>query len=254
MARLATIDGLAGARQVGVDGLTPLMESLLRDTFPRAALVDGQSLMLGVRRHKLPEEIDAIERATAVATAALDDVIAGAHTEVSERDLVARFEQRMCELGTTTPSFEGTFGHRFPSDRVLTAGERVPIDVGVLVDGYEGGLGRTLIAGDGLASGTPADDLLDALVAAVRPGATGADLWRVWDESGAPRPDGPIAHGIGLGLEPPFIGDDRTPFTPTMVLSIGVDVEGWVRRDVVLVTDDGAELVQHSRRVTEEEG
>src|SRR5438309_903025 len=41
-ARLATIPGLADAARIGVDGLTPLMETLLTATFPNAELVDGQ--------------------------------------------------------------------------------------------------------------------------------------------------------------------------------------------------------------------
>ena len=76
MARLAAIPGLTAARHVGVDGLTPFMESQLSATFPDAELVDGQSVMLTARRHKLPEELEAIRRALAIATAALDEVVA----------------------------------------------------------------------------------------------------------------------------------------------------------------------------------
>ena len=243
MARLAAIPGLRAARRVGVDSLTPLMESLLAATFPNSELVDGQSVMLTARRHKLSGEVDAIRRAVAVATEALDSVIAIARPGVSERELLARFEQCMCELGTTTPAFEGTFGHAFPSDRALAAGGRVVFDAGVLVDGYEGGLARTIVCDEPQAHTTPADDLFTTLLDAVKPGANGADLWAAWDATGIARPTQPIAHGVGLGLEPPLVGDDDDVFTSGMTISVRAEVDGWVRRDTVVVTDSGAETI-----------
>jgi Xaa-Pro aminopeptidase len=243
MARLAKIPGMAGASRIGVDALTPLMESLLGATFPTAELVDGQSVMLAARRHKLPEEIDAIRRAVGIATQALDEAIAAARPGVRERDLLARFEQRMCELGTTTPAFEGTFGHAFPSDRVLAAGDRVVLDAGVLLDGYEGGLGRTIVCGDPQPDSTPVDAVFAAMLAALVPGATGGDLWTAWDATGAARPSRPIVLGVGLGVEPPVVGDDVDALDAGTTVSLRVEVDGWVRRDTVVVTDDGARLV-----------
>ena len=245
MSRLTAIPGLSAAERVGVDSLTPLMESLLGTTFPTAELVDGQAVMLAARRHKLPEEIDAIRRAGSVATTALDDVIAAARPGVRERELLGRFEQRMCELGTTTPAFEGTFGAVFPSDRVLATGDRVVLEAGVLVDGYEGSVGRTIVCGETQPDSTPADDLFTTLAGAVSTGATGADLWAAWDATGVARSARPIAHGVGLGLEPPLIGDDGDGerFESGMALSLRAEVDGWVRRDTVVVTDGGAQLL-----------
>src|SRR5207237_9535464 len=72
MARLAAIPGLATARRVGVDGLGPLLEKLLGETFPTAELVDGQSVMAAARRQKLPAEVEVMGQAVRVATDALD--------------------------------------------------------------------------------------------------------------------------------------------------------------------------------------
>ena len=243
MARLRAIPGLAEARRIGLDGLTPLMEPRLAGAFPDAELVDGQSVMLTARQRKLPEEIDAIRRAVGVATNALDDVIGFARPGVSERELLGRFEQRMCELGTTTPAFEGTFGRVFPSDQVLAAGDRVMLDAGVLVEGYEGGLARTIACGASRRDPTAADDLFATLVDAVRPGTRGADIWAAWDASGFARPTQPVAHGVGLGVEPPIVGDDDVPLVAGMTISVRAEADGWVRRDTVLVTDAGAQLL-----------
>jgi Xaa-Pro aminopeptidase len=241
MARLATIPGLREARRIGIDGSTPLMDTLLEATFPQAELVDGQTVMLSARAEKLPEEIAAIGRAARLAAQALDEVAEAVRPGVRERDLLGRFEQHMCELGTTTPAFEGTFGtSAFPSDRVLDTGDQVVLDAGVLVDGYEGGLARTLRCGAPTPDPTPADDLLAVLLAAIRPGATGRDLWAAWDATGAPRPAPPLAYGVGLGLEPPVIGDDLTPLAPGMAISLRAEVQGWVRREIAVTTPTGA--------------
>jgi Xaa-Pro aminopeptidase len=205
-------------------------------------------MMLAARRRKLPEEVKAIRRAVAVASDALDAVIAIAQPGVRERDLLARFEERMCELGTTIPAFEGTFGRVFPSDRVLAAGDRVVLDAGVLLDGYEGGLARTIVCGDSQPGATPADVLFTRLLDAVKPGATGADLWGAWDATGVARPTRPLAHGVGLGLEPPVVGDDDEVLAAGMTISLRAEADGWVRRDTVVVTDSGAQLLTAGNR------
>jgi Xaa-Pro aminopeptidase len=243
MARIAAIPGLAQASTIGVDALTPNMESLLTSTFPGAELRDAQPALNAARRRKLPQELDCMRAATEIAMGALDDVIASAPPRTTERELKARFERRMCERGTTTPAFEGRFGSVFPSDRALRTGDRVVLDAGVLVDGYEGGLTRTIVVDADGVDANPASGLFAALVAAVRPGASGADLWAAWDRSGNRRLARPIAHGVGLGVEPPFVGIDSEPFVEGMTLSITADVDGWVHRDVVVVEPDGASVL-----------
>jgi len=245
MARLAAVPGLAAARTIGFDALTPLMESLLSSTFPGAELLDGQAVMLAARRHKLPAEIDALRHATLVAAQALDDAIAAARPGVRERDLLALFERRACELGTTVPAFEGHFGSVFAGDRELGAGDRVVLDVGVLLDGYEGGLARTIVCGNGRVDGNPAEDLFTTLLGAVKAGASGADLLAAWDGAGVARPTQPIVHGVGLGYEPPVIGDDDDELAPGMTISLRAEADGWVRRDAVVVTETGAQPLLH---------
>jgi Xaa-Pro aminopeptidase len=224
MARLAAIPELADARRIGVDNLTPFMEAQLSATFPNAELADGQTPMLAARRQKLPAEVDAIRRACILARTALDDVRAELRPGVRERDLLARFEQRMCELGTTTPAFEGTFGHTFPGDRVLEAGDRIVLDAGVLVDGYEGGLARTAVCGAAQPD-SPADERMATLRRALRPDSATEGLRDVFS--------------IGLGVEAPLGADDV--LVAGMTLSVRAEADGWVRRDIVLVSDDGAE-------------
>ena len=82
----------------------------------------------------------------------------------------------------------------------------------------------------------------DALLAAARPDATADDLWAVWDATGIARPAEPVVVGVGLGVEPPIFGDVGALAAGTTI-SIRAEAGGWVRRETVLVTDSGAEVL-----------
>ena len=62
-ASMAAIDGLPGAGRIGVDELTPSFCRAAAHFAPEAEVVVADDLMAGVRRHKLPGEIEAIARA-----------------------------------------------------------------------------------------------------------------------------------------------------------------------------------------------
>jgi len=107
---------------------------------------------------------------------------------------------------------------------------------GSLYAGYESGLASTRMAG---VAGREFAELasrcargMDALIAACWPGNTGADLYRAWESTGNPDPGVPLAHGLGLGAEPPLIGMGRgtdAVIAEGMVLS----VQSWVTEEGV---------------------
>ena len=71
---------------------------------------------------------------------------------------------------------------------------------------------------------------MDALIGACRPGHTGADLYRAWQNTGNEDPGISFAHGLGLGAEPPLIGLGRgsdAVIEEGMVLS----VQSWVTEE-----------------------
>jgi hypothetical protein len=148
VARVLAIPGVAQAKTIGVDGLTPLFEALL----PNAELVDGEAIMRTARRIKSPEEVDLIRAAATVAktmmAAALDAVAAGG-------PLKAAAMEAMASHGVTTAAFE---------PRVHRDGDRVTVAVGVLRDGWEADLTRS----------TP--DAPNEAIAECRAGASVADL------------------------------------------------------------------------------
>jgi Xaa-Pro aminopeptidase len=205
--RVAAIPGVASAHRLGVDGLTPAFEALLAAQLPGVDLVDGEAVMRAARRIKSAEEVALIRAAAAVAqdvmTVALDAIGAG----LADDAVKAVAMEAMAGNGTTTAAFE-------PS--INRDGERVTVAVGVLRDGWEADLSRTI-------PGPLWPAALTAAIARCRPGVTVADI-------------GADVHGVGLGYE---LLPSTTVLEPGMVLSVGTDGA----RDVVLITEDGNELL-----------
>lgn len=233
MERLAGIDGLAVARTIGVDGLSPMFERLLTSTFPDAVLVDATPLLHRARATKTEDELACMRLATEICETGLTE-LASDLVGQTERDLHARFVEHMASSGTTVPAFDGTFCvvedgrplRRFVSDRVIEADDRVVVDIGVMVEGYEGGLARTLRADTGAARAS-----LDRVVEACRPGVTLAELT-------AAAPDSPllVAYGVGLGVEPLATEVGST-------LCVQVFVDDTLLRETLVLRPDGPEVL-----------
>jgi Xaa-Pro aminopeptidase len=270
MAALKAIAGLAVARRVGTDGLTPMFAHHLRDLAPAAELVDAAPALWRARRTKTLDELACLRTAAALAEAALHGLRARVEPGVSERQLVAAYYDCIGSLGVPAPPTEsvafatpsrGTVSFRFvPGDRRVGDGELVVLCPGALYAGYEAEVGTTVLAGGTAPHGAGAlaercRRGLDALLDACRPGATGADLARVWHQTGEPSPPVVLAHGLGLGVEPPVVGLGRGASAVLEEASV-LCVQSWVseegtggclERATVVITPDGADLL--TRRV-----
>lgn len=257
--------GVTDARRVGVDGMMPMFQALLGAAMPKAALVGVEPMMRELRRRKLPEEINALRIAAAVAESALAEAARNVRPGVSERELQAAFFDRMCHAGTTQfshASFTVIDPHRplsrITGDRVLEDGDLVALCGGALWNGYEGTLARTWWCG----SGRPSAEhrrlherwraLVERLVDTCRPGATGADLRSAHDAAGEPLPDRPFVYAIGLGHEGPIAGSSREldreqRIEAGMVLAVRTEVSGdagtFVGEEMIHVGDGGPELM-----------
>jgi Xaa-Pro dipeptidase len=244
-ADLAKIPGVREARRVGTDGLTPRFAGLIGSLVTTAELVDATPVMASARRTKTPDEITCLDVASAIAEAALAAMEHALAPGITERELLGIYDERIASLGAPMPPSESvcfatpsdspvTFRH-LASDRPVGEGELVVLAPGALYAGYEAGLARTRVAGNAVPAGTA--DLaarcargMDALIAACRPGNTGADLYRAWENAGNVDPGVPLAHGLGLGAEPPLIGLGRgsdAAIDEGMVLS----VQSWVTEE-----------------------
>ena len=85
----------------------------------------------------------------------------------------------------------------------------VALSAGVLADGYVAEVARTLYVGDPTdavrALYRRRDDLWDRLLQACRPGAPVSSLLDAYGQAGEPLPAMPVAHGLGLGFDPPVV-------------------------------------------------
>jgi Xaa-Pro dipeptidase len=232
---VTAIPGVAGARRIGVDGLTPLFEQLINGMLPEAELVDGEILLREVRQAKTPEDVAGIRAAIAVAADALQAVIDALRAGVTERQLKGVFEERMAGHGARTPAFEGTFCVADPgvpprslvTDRAVRDGDLVHLRTGVMRDGWEGAIARTRACG---ASDPEVPAAHATSIALAVDGATVGDI----------RATGATVDGVGIGHEELADGDR---LDAGMVLFIERWADPVLVGDTVLVGDDGPEVL-----------
>ena len=233
---LAAVPGLPEARRVGVDAWSRGSARFLSRL--GAAVVPADDLMRSARAVKLPAEVDRIAAAVGVARSGLEAAAAaiGGGVAAARAAAVAALAGRgglVPTSGVTVEAVPG--GDDGDSGRC--------IDVGVLVDGYEGGIGRTVLA-DGTVVGDDGPAAAQRLVlAACRAGATGADVADAARHAGAARW---CVRGSGMGYEPPVVTGDvgaGAALVAGMVVSVEVEVAGDRRRDLALVTDGDPRVV-----------
>jgi len=265
---LKQLPGAATARRVGTDSLTPTFAQLLPMAFPDAELVDAEPALRAARRIKTADEVAVLRGALGIAEQALEAARAELAPGISELSLTGALMEAMAAGGVTTPATQDgawitpkDHSWRRDSSRGRVAeGDLVALSAGALADGYVGEVGRTWPVGD--VSGADAlfrrsNELWQHLIAACRPGGSAADLLSAYDAAGEPLPATPVAHGLGLGFDPPVVSADL-PSTcaaerlePGMVLAVtGYVWEPGVgavfSRDAVLIGDDGAEVLTSS--------
>ncbi|OBG24196.1 Xaa-Pro peptidase family protein [Mycobacterium sp. 852002-51057_SCH5723018] len=267
---LKSIEGAASARRVGTDAITPTFAALLPEAFPNAELVDAEPAMRAARRIKTPDEIAAMGPALRVAERGIAAAVAELRPGRSERTLTGAVLEAMAAGGVSTPATQDAAWvtprehpwRRPGATGEVRAGDLVALAAGALADGYVGEVGRTWVAGD--AADGPARKLFgrsnalhERLIGACRPGAPASGLLTAYEAVGEALPPMAVAHGLGLGFDPPVVTetlcaageDDR--LDAGMVLA----VTGYVwqqgvgavfRRDTVYITEEGAEVLTAS--------
>jgi Xaa-Pro aminopeptidase len=235
--------------------------------FPAAELVDGELAMRAARRIKTADEVSVIRSALRVAEDSLAAAVAELREGVSEQSLAGVLLEAEAVGGVCTPATQDAAWvtsrehpwRRASGDGRVARGDLVALSAGVLADGYLGEVGRTYPVGD-----TGGDEvrklyerwnsLWDRLVAACRPGAVASDLLVAYEAAAEPLPPMPVAHGLGLGFDPPVVSpllpntaaDERLEEGMVLALTSYVwkgGVGAVFCRDAVLITADGAEVL-----------
>jgi Xaa-Pro aminopeptidase len=231
-------------------------------------LVPAGGAIEDLRVVKDPEELEKIRAAAKLADEALSDVLTRGLAGRTERDVALDLEFTMRRMGAEGVSFppivasgpHGALPHASPRDVEIPAGTLCVIDWGAMLDGYASDCTRTYGTGGDV---DPRDrevyDLVlraqEESLAAVRPGPTGREVDAVAraiiDAAGHAEHFGHgLGHGVGLEVhEGPRLskqGDAALATGNVVTVEPGVYVPGAVGvriEDLVIVTDDGAEVV-----------
>lgn len=261
-ASIGNIPALREARRIGVDGTSAGFQRMMAKIAPEATIVDFRASLDAARAAKTEAEIAGVEGACAVAASGLDAMHAAAVDGVTERHLLAVLTRALGEAGWPITPDESVARATADSsgsvvrDRELRAGELVALSPSTRVEGFEGTIARTVAVG-GDPDGDQADlgrqtrRALDAVIAVCAPGATGADLVAAWAGAGGGELPMALAHGLGIGVEPPIVGmgvGAGEVLASGMVLAVNgwlqdATVGGWLERDVVAVTESGPHVL-----------
>jgi hypothetical protein len=142
--------------------------------------------------------------------------------------------------------------------REFTIDEQLRSDFERAAAAHRAEVARTLVVGEPSDAVTALyrrrDELWDMLVAACRPGTTTSALLDAYQHAGEELPAMPVAHGLGLGFDPPVVSPGLRATAESNVLEEGMvlaltayvweqGVGAVLTRDAVLITADGAEIL-----------
>ncbi len=263
---LQNINGSDSAWRIGTDALTPTFAKLLPMAFPNADLVDGEQAMRAARRVKTGEEISALRRALVVAEAALTKGVAESAPGTTEKHLAGVILEAEAAGGVSTPATQDAAWvtskdhpwRRAEGDGRVREGDLVALSAGVLADGYVAEVARTVYVGEPTDAVRSLyrrrDALWDRLLDACRSGNPTSALLDVYEQVGEPVPAMPVAHGLGLGFDPPVVSPSLRATAENDILEEGMvlAVTGYVweqgigavfTRDAVVIGADGPEVL-----------
>ena len=249
------------------------LSDILNKVGSQLKLVPTDGLVESLRAIKETEEIEFITKAVEIADAAFDYIEDMIHIGMSEQEVAWETERFMRERGSQTVPFDiiiatgenSALPHARPSQRTISSGEPVVIDMGARVGGYCSDLSRTICLGD-------TDDTFNKVYDVVL-GAQLAALAMIEEGMKGEEADGlartiigeagygeAFGHGLGHGVElapheQPRLGPKSSELLASgMVFTIepGIYLTGWggVRiEDLVVMEGDKARVISKARKV-----
>ncbi len=242
---------------------------LLQGRLPQVKFVPATPVTAPLRVRKDEGEVASLRQAAANADRVAARLAAETFSGRPERDLAhwvgAALIEEGCEHAAFTIVASGPNAaspHHEPGERVIAAGDTVVVDFGGPVNGYASDTTRTFSVGE------PSEEVAGAYAAlkaaqaaaveAVRPGVPAEHIDEVargvitssgYGERFIHR----TGHGIGLDVheDPYVVSGNSTILEPGMAFSVepGIyvpDTFGMRIEDIVVVTDDGVELLNNS--------
>ncbi len=236
-------------------------------------VVDGQQLFMEARRVKTGDEIRLLTQAASMVDAAYEELYRFLRPGVRENETVGLVAKTLYDLGSEyVEGVNAISGERCSphphvfSDRLIRPGDPAFFDILHSFNGYRTCYYRTFAVGSASSAQkdayTRAREYMDRSIALVRPGATTADIVKVWptaQEFGFPDEEAAFAlqygHGVGLSIwEKPIFSrlvsiDHPEVLEEGMVFALETywpSSDGWGAARIeeeVVVTADGCEVI-----------
>jgi Xaa-Pro aminopeptidase len=265
--RDAAKDFLSTLKRVGLeaDNVSWTGQRAWADVLDSSELVPTSNAVEALREVKDEAEIARMERAAAIADAALYEVLPLLSDEVTEEQFALEIDTAMRRGGAESSAFEtivaagenSAMPHHRPGPRRVRTGDAVVVDFGATYEGYRSDMTRTFCVG-----AEPEGDMARVFAvvgasqaagaAAVRPGIAAKEVDDVCraiisDAGWADRFEHGTGHGVGLDIhEAPTVSQLGTAIlAPGFVVTVEPGVylpgQGGVRvEDTLVVTADGS--------------
>lgn len=236
-------------------------------------VVDGQQLFMEARRIKTGDEIRLLTQAASMVDAAYEELYRFLRPGVRENEAVGVVAKTLYDLGSEyVEGVNAISGERCSphphvfSDRLIRPGDPAFFDILHSFNGYRTCYYRTFAVGSASMAQrdayTRAREYMDRAIALVKPGATTADIVKVWptaQEFGFPDEEAAFAlqygHGVGLSIwEKPIFSrlvslDHPEVLQEGMVFALETywpSADGWGAARIeeeLVVTADGCEVI-----------
>ncbi|MDQ2669194.1 MAG: Xaa-Pro peptidase family protein [Gemmatimonadota bacterium] len=236
-------------------------------------VVDGQQVFMEARRIKTHDEIRLLTQAASMVDAAYEELYRFLRPGVRENETVGLVAKTLYDLGSEyVEGVNAISGERCSphphvfSDRLIRPGDPAFFDILHSWNGYRTCYYRTFAVGSASSAQkdayTRAREYMDRAIALVRPGATTADIVKVWptaQEFGFPDEEAAFAlqygHGVGLSIWEKPIFSRLVSLDHPEVLEEGMlfaletywpSADGWGAARIeeeVVVTADGCEVI-----------
>ncbi len=262
----------AGAGRIGLEAgnVTWSGQRGWADVLSGDELVPTANAVEALRERKDAAELARMERAAAIADAALFEVLPLMSQGITEEHFALELDTAMRRGGAEGTAFDTIVAagensakpHHHPGSRRINGGDPVVVDFGAIFEGYRSDMTRTFCVdaepeGELARIFTVVQASQAAGAAAVRPGIAAKDVDDVCrqiiaDAGWAERFEHGTGHGVGLDIhEAPTVSQLGTAilapgFVVTVEPGVYVPGHGGVRvEDTLVVTEDGARPLTH---------